>query len=165
MSDIARPDWRWVIRGMILTLVICLLLIQLFPRNLRRKGFLACHCAEWRLMGQLLVASLERAGALETSRDERGRGCDDRRAVSCGVSSADCLESVSGLRRFNCRLGNPVFYLRPSRNAEQHAAHGLGRQSLFIVPLWGHACAALCTRAHVGHSANQSAVSRPCVKV
>ncbi len=31
MSDIARLDWRWVIRGMILTLVICLLLIQLFP--------------------------------------------------------------------------------------------------------------------------------------
>ncbi len=66
-------------------------------------------------MGQLLVASLERTGALETSRDERGRCCDDRRAVSCGVSSADCLESVSGLRRLDCRLGNPVFtYVLPA---------------------------------------------------
>lgn len=39
MTDTAKPDWRWVVRGVILTLVVCLLLIQLFPEVYSVKDF------------------------------------------------------------------------------------------------------------------------------
>ena len=54
MSDISRPDWRWVIRGMILTLVICLLLIQLFPEIYAVKDFWLVTVPSGALWGSFL---------------------------------------------------------------------------------------------------------------
>ena len=62
MSDIARPDWRWVIRGMILTLVICLLLIQLFPEIYAVKDFWLVTVPSGALWGTFLSRLLSEPG-------------------------------------------------------------------------------------------------------
>ena len=62
MSDIARPDWRWVIRGMILTLVICLLLIQLFPEIYAVKDFWLVTVPSGALWGSFLSRLLSEPG-------------------------------------------------------------------------------------------------------
>lgn len=62
MSDTARPDWRWVIRGMILTLVICLLLIQLFPEIYAVKDFWLVTVPSGAFWGSFLSRLLNEPG-------------------------------------------------------------------------------------------------------